>query len=205
VGSDTTAFDGTVDGASFVPNGGVRDVVSGPNSGAYDFDGTDDEIEIGSVAHSAPFTFSAFIRPKEYDTRFNYIGSWEQGNRPFFGWALRVRTDNVSGSQLVFKTRDKNGNKRALKSSRPPLGKSTLITATYGKNGDISLFKNGTEVSTASALDGSLNQVTGNTYISGVAGFSGRHFNGVIDDARVYNRALSASEINQIYQNTKPQ
>jgi len=57
---DDTAFDGTVNGATYQSSGGVTDINAGTNSGAYDFDGTNDALDVQfSSNESQPITIAA--------------------------------------------------------------------------------------------------------------------------------------------------
>jgi hypothetical protein len=207
VGSDTTAFDGTVNGASFIENGGVRDVVSGANSGAYNFDGVDDLIRVNG------------------DTDLNVdsisFGQWVQLDDNAF--------KNFSGPLRSILARDDNLGERIYKcaltddsfrveiftsSSRVlsptisvPVSQPLHLFVTYDSaSGDFRSFLNGQEIAAQTSVSGPLRSHTQPLDIGAPAELAdNRFFKGVIDDVRIYNRALSASEINQIYQNTDPQ
>jgi Concanavalin A-like lectin/glucanases superfamily len=60
------------------------------------------------------------------------------------------------------------------------------------------LYINGSLDATAASADDPRNPATPLTFI-GWSNFSNQLFNGIIDDVHVYNRALSAAEIKQIY------
>ncbi len=57
----------------------------------------------------------------------------------------------------------------------------------------VRVYKNGILVGTSTQYTGTINSGTGQPVHTG--GFSGNYFDGIIDEARIYNRALSATEI----------
>jgi hypothetical protein len=194
VGADQTGFDGTVNGASFVQNGGVTDVVSGPNSGAYDFDGVDDHIDLPQnlysfVSPSGGVTHSVFLKADKLQDDFILDA------RNPVQQNIRIR----SNGEIVFQIFSGSA-EEIVSTTSYSTGAFTHIAASWSNN-DAELFING--VSEASATFSDAN--SGNFDIRlGDAGDTPQNFNGTIDDYRTYNRALSASEINRIYQNTDP-
>src|SRR3989344_6072649 len=70
-----------------------------------------------------------------------------------------------------------------------------------GEADNVHIYRDGSEVTCGTRTDGTgsaVNEASGNMYIgSAVSGASG--FNGLLDDLRIYNRALSATEITQLY------
>jgi sialidase-1 len=196
--ADTTPYDGTVNGASFVPNGGVRDVVSstGSNSGAYNFDGVDDKIvtpkevpiDTGSV------TAMAWVIPSVLETKKGRIfASSSTNNNKDFKRLLLSASDDVTEFAL-----GDGEDQTVLLGSALSSGSLTHLAVT-GDGTTIRAYRNGTEV-----LDGTYPPGSFSLPVS-IGRSPGRpHFGGIIDDARLYNRALSASEINQIYANTDP-
>ncbi|MDO8668626.1 MAG: LamG domain-containing protein [bacterium] len=79
----------------------------------------------------------------------------------------------------------------------------SFVLGSYDGAGRTTFYFNGVQVDTDyDATVGVLNQSGKNLNIGGTHGSSscnGGYFNGSIDDVRVYNRALSASEIQQLY------
>jgi len=61
---DTTDYSATINGATFKPSGGVTDIKTGANSGAFDLDGTDDTLDLGTVADSdQSLSFMSWVKP----------------------------------------------------------------------------------------------------------------------------------------------
>jgi hypothetical protein len=204
VGADQTAIDGAVNGASFVPNDGVRDVVSGANpSGAYEFDGVDDDITIpdanGIDFDSEPFSFGAWTKPDFSNTQ-NNDGVLVRANsfsNPEIQYAIKAR----SGGNMRVAVGDGTANVTQL-TVTPPSNSLFHIFGVYEQsNTELRIFINGNLVASSTAV--APESITAPLNIGQFAGGNGR-FSGVVDDVRLYNRALSASEINQIYTNTDP-
>jgi hypothetical protein len=197
--ADTTAFDGTVNGASFDPNGGVRDVVSGQNpSGAYDLDGVDDFIETPtlpqSVSGAKPRTLMGWVIIDSFQSTFTHpLNYGFPANGEAFGFFLSGSGDlGFFGSSADFST-----------GATLSTGEPTHLAASYDGN-KVRTFVNGSPTPTTAVtktLDTSVNPLV----IGARVEQTDRNVDGIIDDVRLYNRAPSASEINQIYQNTDPQ
>lgn len=82
------------------------------------------------------------------------------------------------------------------------VGVWSFVTATYdSSSGIVTLYANGKQLSTTSGFSADLSSATngalGAEYGNAVGG--GVVYNGSIDDLRIYNRVLSASEVQQLY------
>lgn len=190
-GDATDSFgsnDGTVNGATF-----VNDAIRGQ---AASFDGTDDYISItdDTVFTSAPFTVSAWAK-------FNATGSTEtvfshiQSN-PSEGWEL---TKNSSDEVFLFI--GDSDTKNSASGGSITSDEWYFLTGVYD-NGNISVYLNGNLVGEASgpfsADVGGTD--TGDVRIGYSTSFSSNITNGILDDVRFYGRALSQSEIHELYQ-----
>jgi hypothetical protein len=72
----------------------------------------------------------------------------------------------------------------------------THLAATYDGR-ILRVYVNGTQVGSITTSGGNLGTSTGALRIGGNT-IWGEFFNGTIDDVRIYNRALSAAEINNL-------
>jgi hypothetical protein len=195
VGSDQTAFTGTNNGASFKPNGGVRDVVSSQNpSGAYDFDGVDDNITLPSPINIKNRDWSICMSvnaDSPFSKNFDMLVSGSTVGS-IFGI-----NDNGNGELVEFYTDSNNSSGFSVST-----GLNQLVVVNDNSNRDTEWYSNGSQVATTS-FNQYQNKTGSNTNFGSLDG-TRQHFDGAIDDVRLYNRALSASEINQIYSNTQP-
>jgi hypothetical protein len=98
------------------------------------------------------------------------------------------------------------GNVTSFAASAPILSDSVMhVIGVYEKGQAVSLYMNGVLASSTNLPNADLNVVTGFPLLSAIGAYDytpGPYggFRGVIDDVRVYTRALSASEIQQLYQ-----
>jgi hypothetical protein len=196
VGADQTAFDGSVNGASFVPNGGVRDVLTGTNSGAYDFDGVDDFIQPSQqpIDTTVDFTAMCFIKPDDTD-RARILNTNDNKN------GFRLVYENESITNTLFE--DSDVEEAFPKAPNVTTGSFTHVAVTLdATSAEAKLFTDGVLQETITSDGSGSDAVT--LEIGGSDFFNLEFFSGIIDDVRIYNRALSSSEITQIYTNTDP-
>jgi hypothetical protein len=202
VGANQTAFDGTVNGASFVPNGGVRDVVSEQNSsGAYDLDGVDDNINVPlntDIASTGELTVSCFIKNDTTDSEQDFVSRLQGDISTQF--KLGISGD---GDLQPFVVQTGGNVDIEEPTSLIPAGQFNHVAFTYKEGDALELFVDASSISSVSSSSTLVSDTSSDLRI-------GQRPNGsfsndaIIDDVRLYNRALSASEINQIYTNTDP-
>jgi len=198
-GSGTIASDsvGTNDGT----NGPVW--TSGKVDSALSFDGVDDYADIPDTSElrfttGTPLTLEAWIKintlkqnpiiikPDETSSTEGYQFSVTSDGRLFFG---------IAGWGLGW-------NMRVYSTNTVSVNQWTHVAVVYSGSGIADLYINGQLETPSSTQD------TGSAYYSvGTTPLligSGRnhYFNGTIDEVAIYNRALSAEEIQQHYQNS---
>lgn len=195
----------TFDGADMVPN--VRDRSGNANHGnlygqtstttvlgkigqALSFDGADDYVGMANSTvwdFSGPFSISVWI--KRTGALNSFAGLVTRGTNDPYPWGLRFRSGilelyiNSSAGSYSF---------------TPALGEWYHVVALW--NGTHTLiYIDGVEVSQIAQASGPTANddpiYIGTDYIPG----NDRHFPGVIDDVRLYNRALSVGEIKNLY------
>ncbi len=176
---------------------------------AFSFDGVNDYLEIpenGSLDLSGDFTLETWIKPEAYSvvpspviTKYNYSG----GNLANVSWQLDILNDgNVqfgvacgtnSSTELMY---------QQTTNTVVSLNVFTHLAAVYRQNPPaMEIYVNG--VLQAGTTNGSCSFINqndtpvqiGKRIDSGSTAF----FDGIIDEASIYNRALSASEIQSIY------
>ena len=186
-GAGTTALDvsgnghpGTVVGATWT--------ASGRYGGALSFDGISNRVDLGSLGTFAPagFTLEAWVK-KTTDTKKDVavVGTWT-GSEP----GPMIWVDHVEGR---YRLTAGQGLANYLDSGQTPVaGAWQHLAATF--DGSVARFYvDGTEVAsrTVSGGVGFANTWRVGAYESSPTGF----FDGLIDEVRVYSRALSAAEI----------
>jgi len=210
--ADTTAYDGTINGATHQSTGGVTDFDNGSNSGVFDFSG--DRIDLPSFSSSFMegdvFTISAFF--KTSDTSRQIITGNFAGASPNRGNYIELDDENSDGNlDIAYRQKDDSANNDRLFVD----GSSVDIT-TYTH---VAVVRDGSGGATGTRIyingqNQTLNTDTNDgATVSGIKTFDyeiggnpkiGAQFIGKIDDVRFYDTNLSASQINDIYQNTKP-
>jgi len=198
---DSTAYDGTVNGATYQSSSGVTDINAGANSGAFDFDGSDDFISLGNNFLETSHTKMCWFDSDTNTVETAILGARAGGNDKY----THIQIDTVSNSSITYRFDDGNVSFDNIVTTSRSAG-LTHVAITYDastSSNNCSLVVNGTSVGTASKSAG-LQMLGDVPEFIGDAQAGQRVLDGIIDDVRFYNIALSESQINQIYQNTKP-
>jgi len=196
---DDTDYDGTVNGATYQSSGGVTDIRAGANSGAFDFDGSNDIIDIGiiSAIANSEATVCGWIKPNLTTSRQTLINLNGPGG---------INVDSIfmacwdNGELLMH---------YAAGGSRNQIVENSYAANTYvhmaltRDSSDVKFYKNGSQINSRTD-GGAISSFTDGTIGSFDSGGASGFMNGEIDDVRIYNTALTSSQINQIYQNTQP-
>jgi hypothetical protein len=196
-GSGNIAYDasgngnhGTIYGAKWT---------QGKIGGALSFDGVDDYV---SVPNSASLNLSEqtiefwFAPPSGsgYNWQFPYVRKNDATTRNYYIYGARP------GEAIVYEIRDPSNNYHSLIGNKTnyELGKWYHFAGTYKPTtGEWKIFING-------QLDAQKIEIftPGTNNASVIIG--GSRFNGLIDEVRIYNRALSEEEIRYHYNHTLP-
>ena len=197
-------FDGSVEDKALshsVTDNTSADFFPGQIGQAKEFDGDDDYLrspplikgDTMTVAtwiyiNSEPEPFSQIIHPKDATTTFTMFRE-------------------SSNNRLLFRTGDGSGNKTDLYSSDNslPTGSWVHVVATVKNETEQNIFINGT----LHASGTSSYPFTGNGTVEQDIGYQQANtkypLSGRLDDFRVYDRALSKPEIQELYQRTSTQ
>lgn len=176
-----TAQNGATTGAGKFGNGGS-------------FDGSNDYLNMSNPASlqiTSDITLSAWINPSSISgsTYKPIIG--KRDSDTVHGYEIYLSNDNTG--HISYYT----GGTEYKSSFAVPINQWTFVTATIS-NGNLTIFANGNPVYTGTGATPS--SANGNFYIGlGVSTETSDIFAGKIDEARVYNRALSSAEVSQLY------
>jgi len=194
---DTTDYSATVNGATFQASGGVTDIQTGANSGAFDFDGVDDGLT-ATLPTFAQLSICVWV-------------NWDNLNSEFLGPISTFRDANGTDThQFTFHAADGGNTNRIAcltPGSRPDFttvtaGKWFHFAATYDGT-TVTTYVNGTQANTGTgSFTADLTEFAIGRRTSRID--SNVITDGRIDDVRIYDSALSDSQINQIYLNTEP-
>jgi len=211
-GQYTTSTDGTADVSGNdnwgTFNGGVKPA-AGIVGQALSFDGSDDYVDMGDVLDSTftgnTFTFEVWIKPETTIGTHPIIWKYSGGgdNRQF---QFQQITDTIT----FYAAEPDNSNNITYTSG------SIISTSTWthiilvvdkneaAMNDKVDLYQDGVLVAftTSDTPFPTLADVSTTLRIGSNDGVS-NDFNGLIDEVRIYNRALSAEEIIQHYEQTR--
>jgi hypothetical protein len=163
---------------------GVNDYVRIDHSGDLDFNSSDFttsnwcRVDGGSGSYRALFQSSVGATSTR---QFGVVGS--TNNK----WGVWMTINNVFANRL-------------FSNASIVIGEWVMVTAVYRNNNSVRLYLNNYEDSNAS-ISGNLSYNP--TIMLLGARFSAEYFNGVIATGQIYNRALSAAEVQQNYNATK--
>ena len=197
--SGTTATDSGPSGLDGTYQNGVVLNSAGPYPGAgavaAQFDGANDRVSLPSAnfSFSGGITISAWIKPTGPGAPYKAIASWSNGisvDDIWFGWqpgyGLEIwLTDTVAG-----------GTRWAADYIEPQIGVWEHCVCTIDAAGNAKLYRNG--VQTGSGFTSLPRSVLRTQNYIGSSVYNDE-FPGCIDDVRLYTRALTASEVAELY------
>ncbi len=194
---DGNANDSSGNGKHGTENGGVS-YVTGQFGQAVSFDGGDDYLEIPDtnlLDLSNSLTLSAWI----------YTTSHEANTK---GIISKGRSSNGTGYRLgVYNGKADLGLNNNLYNcfvhSKEPINTNKWVHIAGSWDGTImKIYVNGSLNNTNDSCAGSSLTDSSESLNIGreTSGLTGRYFRGRTDEARIYNRALTESEINEVYQ-----
>ncbi|MCK5413436.1 MAG: hypothetical protein KAI57_03610, partial [Candidatus Pacebacteria bacterium] len=169
---------------------------------AYRFDGVDDYVTLSKLAlsDSDSFTVKANIRIKKRGASQTIISEGLATATATDGFHLNIENTNAvvftvgNGSSGVIATYD-------LDDSGITTNDIVSIISIYNNNTTLAyLYINGVLVDTSNALSGGYSTYTANPPQIGRLAYTPAYYNGNdIDDVRIFNRALSATEVKSLY------
>jgi hypothetical protein len=169
---------------------------AGKIDGALTFNGSTDYVNVGNVMGTAGMAYTkvAWVRRTEGNVGNNIIS----GNANHFLWA-----PNVSGYMYGFRlTAGHNSSYKAIQDPVPlDVNVWHMVAVTFdpcslpSTTGIMVLYKDGVEVNQVGSIP--KQTASASTYIGRFG--TGFYFKGSIDNAMVFNKALTAAEISALY------
>jgi hypothetical protein len=184
----TVANDASGRGHTGAIDGATR-TAAGHSGGALSFDGINDWVTIAdtnALDLTTGMTMEAWIRPTAVGTAWRCVLIKEQPNDLVY--TLYAGNGAGRAATHIFTTADLGVSGTAATA----LNAWTHLASTYDGT-TLRLYVNGTQVATR-AVTGAMRTSTGVLRIGGNSIWS-EWFAGLIDDVRVYNRALTATEV----------
>jgi len=176
--------------------------------GGLDFDGSNDYVDAGSFdVTGSGITMMGWFNAEAIATDDGRIVSKASGPNEGDAWWQLSTTD--SGSNRYLRMRIKAGGTTttfADSSVNLTTAQWYFAVGTYDSaTGDMRLYLDGAEVANGShAVGGAIDTDAAVPVAIGANGTAERFFNGILDDVRVYDYALSASEISDLYAANAP-
>ena len=182
---------------------------SGKRGRSINFDGNNDYVEVPSSTAltytGGNITFSAWINPDTGESSGSHIFSKPWNGNGEYNYRFAYNSDQTVSVILTGATSFAYTTTRLI-----PRNQWSLVTITISTAGAINIYYNGQLVHTTSHAivswvppsgNGSVPLCIGSLYPygEGWGGNTGFSFQGRIDDARIYNQVLTATEVSALY------
>lgn len=199
--SGTTAVDIVGNNDGTLNNGPAW--VSGRVDGAVELDGGDDYIDAGIFdVEGDGLTMSAWFYADVISDQGRMISKATSVNANDAWWQLGM--DGSSGAYYLRMRIKADGSTTTFRDSNQPLTTQRwyMATATYdATSGTMALYLNGALASsTTHGRGGALDTDDTVPVWIGANGSPARYFDGILDDVRLYDRALDATEVSALYE-----
>ncbi len=205
-GSGDTAHDYSGNGNNAKINGAVW--TTGVSGHALSFDGLDDYVNIGndeSIKPNLPITISCWIVALNYTDYGNiFLNDKMHWPEAYYGVSLCFNTSNPTKTiAITYGDGGAGPSHRRTKTgtTQLSLGVWYHVVGVIRGATDMDIYINGrNDGGTYFGSGGSIKYSDSPGYIGQCGyGYSGYFFPGYIDEVRIYNRALSAAEIESLY------
>jgi len=179
------------------------DWVQGRVGGALGFDGSDDYVNTNLNTHFTPITISSWVRLDTLDTGSDQrIIEKREAGIEVLGLNIKINTGIIE----FFRIFDGGGGDWKTPTDTLTINTWHHVAVTYddsSPSNDAIIYVDGVSQSlTETSRSGTANTNT-DDYIIGNRGAADRPFSGLIDEVRIYNRALSASEVENLFKSSK--
>jgi hypothetical protein len=185
----TTTPDHSGNGNTGTISGATRST-AGRFGGALSFDGTNDAVVVAdssSLDLTTGLTIEAWVRPTALGTKWRTVVAKEQSGRLTYGLYANRNTSRPWAEIYA------GGSVRgAAGTSLLPVNTWTHLASTYD-GATLRLYVNGAQAA-STAFSGAISVSTGSLRIGGNS-IWGEWFAGLVDEIRIYDRALPADEI----------
>ncbi len=160
--------------------------------GCIELDGSFDYVTVtnsSSLQISGQITITAWVRADTVSSQHCIVGHGPTGslvqNTYLYAWSSTWLAGSNNGSDVYTQ-------------SSATAGDWTHLASVYDGSQWL-LYVNGVLVDTTTSSQGAINVSGGRWTIGAPSGQSGRFFDGLIDDVRIYNRSLTAADVDALY------
>jgi len=189
-------FDGDATDSVGTNNGTVNGAtqVSGKINSAYSFNGSNDDIALNNniIGGYSAMTFSVWVKANSFSAVNPILKTWSdiKSNRK-----ILIDIDTSGYIDFDIYTTTQYGG-----SMSSQISTNTWYFLTFTYDGSImKLYINGTEQSTTYSASGIIQTGTLQDYFGKTNNVASEYFNGIMDEIGIWNRALTASEISELY------
>jgi hypothetical protein len=206
---NTEWIDGTqaYDRTALSLNGDIKNAplpLAGQKGEALEFDGNNDYIEVARNVNLEPtsaVTASAWIYwngPASGDYQKILNKAKDTFSNPYQSYSLGVDEDT---QRIQFEVTVNGTRREATATVDAPLDAWLFVTGTWEDGDRVRIYYDDQEIGASSVYNGSITYYNSPFAIgrSSNGEEPTTNFDGAIDDARIYNRALSVSEISEVY------
>jgi len=184
---DSTAYDGTVSGATYQPSGGGTDINAGANAGAFDFEKSgNDRIETTFGENLTNYTLMGWVNVDDVSGRDHLLRN-ELGG---------------AGDAVLLGTRDGGIEVNNFAAGVVNIGVGTVSSGTWHHIAMTSETKGYIDGGSPVVSDSSGALPNPRDFVIGGDVSGGGFMDGKIDDVRIYNTDLTSTQIDQIITNT---
>jgi len=202
---DSTAYDGTEENSPSFSSNGVTDINAGANSGALDINGGNERINLGGSSGLKPtpdYTVCGWIDPDETSQR-KAIWADDPGGDSGASTLSHCRFE-VNGNDLSHQFEDSSENNVFNTHSATFTTGSWQFCAVVVDGGNEVRLYAGDPATNEETFSTSRSPGVGTPEIH-IGNFHGKTgANAKFDDIRMYDTALSQSQLKNIYDNTEP-
>lgn len=202
--SGTTAYDRSGQGNNGNITGGAK-LDAGKVGQGMSFDGVDDQVNVSpasSINSLTSLSLSFWAKANDYgEINQGHLISKVDANSGGHGWYLN---HNITTSRINFGVNFANIDLNVAVYNVINFNVWNHWAVIWDGSttaSNVHIYKNGQELSHSSETngDGAYSSDSALNLIIANHGSLGRHFDGLMDEVRIYNRALSADEVKQLY------
>ena len=202
---DNSSYDnlGIFTGTSF----GENNITTGKFGQALDFDGSDDHLDVGTFDVSGDeLTIEAWFKPDDFSGGPNddprIIAKGSDATEDNIYWSLGMDNQDATTARLRFRLKTGGTTTTFTTNTITVNTAEGWIHAVAVYNGSqMALYKNGAFLE-STVKTGSISTSSDQVWIGDAPATGDEAFDGLIDEVRVYSRALSPEEINVSYNNS---
>ncbi len=174
----------------------------GKRGGAVSFDGTNDYVSVSSSLNSNYKSVFLWVNPSAWSAQWTCLINNQNLAAPYESFDIRKKSAGAGAPTLEMTI--------VVGGLNFQVDAGSLVTNTWQHVGftydgeTLISYYNGAQVATDTSPSGTIDNSSSNINIGQNTNYAGRNFTGLIDDVRIYNRALSSGDVSELYANGNP-